>query len=50
MYHLLKININLYIKLKIFNSSSCSYTMDFINKKEKSDINFLLLALATDFI
>lgn len=64
MYHLIKINTNLDIKFKMFTSNVCfyiinftsnisssySYTINFMSKKMKSDIQLLLLPLITNFI
>lgn len=38
MHYLLKININLSIKLKMFTNSNVSFITDFISKKKKLDV------------
>lgn len=47
---LLKANINLVIKLKIFTSSGYPYATDFRSKKAKYNVNLLLLLPITNFI
>lgn len=50
IYNQLKENTDLDMKLKMFISSSCSCTTDFISEKVKSDIHLLLLPSVTNFI